>query len=67
MRNIEKEYEKIIDLEDLFKKRQEYFKTFERTRMYNKTEWTEILNKLYEVKYEEIKEYVWKGKVKIKK
>jgi len=58
MRNIEKEYEKIEDLEDLFKKRQEYFKRFERTRMYSKIEWTEILNKLYEEKYEEIKEYV---------
>ena len=58
LRNIEKEHEKIIDLEDLFKKRQEYFKTFERTKMYNRIEWTEILNKLYETKYEEIKEYV---------
>lgn len=58
LRNIEKEYEKIVDLEDLFKKKQEYFKTFERTKMYSRIEWTEILNKLYETKYEEIKEYV---------
>lgn len=58
LRNIEKEYDKIVDLEDLFKKRQEYFKTFERTKSYSKIEWTEILNKLYEIKYEEIKEYV---------
>lgn len=58
LRNIEKEYDRIEDLEDLFKKRQEYFKTFERTKMYSKIEWTEILNKLYEIKYEEIKEYI---------
>lgn len=58
LRNVEKEYEKIVDLEDLFKKKQEYFKTFERTKMYSRIEWTEILNKLYETKYEEIKEHV---------
>lgn len=58
LRNIEKEYSKIVDLEDLFKKRQEYLKRFERTKMYNKIEWMEILNRLYETKYEEIKEYV---------
>lgn len=58
IRNIEKEYREIVDLEDLYKKKQEYFRTFERSRSYSKEEWTEILNKIYEEKYEEIKEYI---------
>ena len=53
-----KEYDEIKDIEDFFEKRKEYFSTFEKTRMYSKAEWTEILNQLYKEKYEEIKEYV---------
>lgn len=53
-----KEYDEIKDIEDFFEKKKEYFSTFEKTRMYSKPEWTEILNQLYKEKYEEIKEYV---------
>lgn len=56
--NVQNEYEEIKDLEDLFKKRREYFSTFERTRIYSKLEWTGILNELIKTKYEEIKEYI---------
>ena len=55
---IVKEYEEIKDIEDLIEKRREFFSKFEKTRSYTKRRWTEILNKLYEEKYEEIKEYV---------
>ena len=58
VRNVENEYAEIKNLEDLFEKRREYFTTFERTRIYSKLEWTEILNELIKIKYEEIKEYV---------
>ena len=58
VRNVENEYAEIKYLEDLFEKRREYFTTFERTRIYSKLEWTEILNELIKIKYEEIKEYV---------
>ena len=58
LRNLEREYADIKDVEDLFEKKKEYFRTFERTRSYGKLEWMEILNKIYEEKYEEIKEYV---------
>lgn len=53
-----KEYEEIKDLKDFFEKKKEYFSTFEKTRMYSKKDWTEILNQIYKEKYEEIKEYV---------
>lgn len=53
-----KEYEEIKDLADLIEKRREFFSKFEKTRLYTRKEWTKILNKLYEEKYEEIKEYV---------
>ncbi len=53
-----KEYEKIKDVQDFFEKQKEYFSTFEKTRMYSKKDWTEILNQIYKEKYEEIKEYV---------
>lgn len=53
-----KEYEEIKDLKDFIEKKKEYFSTFEKTRMYSKREWTEILNEIYKEKYEEIKEYV---------
>ena len=53
-----KEYDEIKDLKDFFEKKKEYFSTFEKTRMYSKKDWTEILNQLYKEKYEEIKEYV---------
>ena len=53
-----KEYDEIKDIEDFFEKKKEYFSTFEKTRMYSKPEWTEILNQLYKEKYEEIREYV---------
>ena len=58
LRNVERDYAEIKDLEDLFKKRQEYFRTFERTKSYSKEDWTKILNRVYEEKYEEIKGYV---------
>ena len=58
LNKLEKEYEEVRDLEDLFEKEKEYFTMFEKTRIYSKKRWTEILNKLYETKYEEIKEYV---------
>ena len=53
-----KEYDEIKDIKDFFEKQKEYFSTFEKTRMYSKKDWTEILNRLYKEKYEEIKEYV---------
>lgn len=53
-----KEYDEIKDIEDFFEKQKEYFSTFEKTRMYSRKDWTEILNQLYKEKYEEIKEYV---------
>ena len=53
-----KEYDEIKDLKDFVEKKKEYFSTFEKTRMYSKKEWTEILNQIYKEKYEEIKEYV---------
>lgn len=56
--NIFKEYEEVEDLNDLVEKRKDYLSTFEKTRIYSKEKWTGILNKIYEMKYEEIKEYV---------
>ena len=53
-----KKYNEIKDVKDLIEKEKEYFSTFEKTRMYSKKDWTEILNQLYREKYEEIKEYV---------
>lgn len=53
-----KEYDEIKDIKDFFEKKKEYFSTFEKTRMYSKKEWIEILNQIYKEKYEEIKEYV---------
>jgi len=53
-----KENEIIKDVEDFIEKEKEFFSMFEKTRMYSRKEWTEILNELYKEKYEEIKEYV---------
>ena len=54
----EKEYAEIKDINDLFEKKKEIFSIFEKTRLYSKEKWTNLLNKLYEEKYEEIKEYI---------
>ena len=56
--NVTKEFEEVEDLKDLVEKRKEYFSTFEKTRIYSKEKWTQMLNQIYETKYEEIKEYV---------
>ena len=56
--NVTKEFEEVEDLKDLVEKRKEYFSTFEKTRIYSKERWTQMLNQIYETKYEEIKEYV---------
>lgn len=55
-----REYEEIKDIADLIEKEKEFFSKFEKKRQYSKKDWVEILNKLYEEKYEEIKEYVEK-------
>lgn len=54
----EKEYEEIKSLEDLVEKEREYFLLFENTRTYSKEKWTNMLNKIYQEKYEEIEEYI---------
>lgn len=58
MRKLSREYEEIENLEDLVEKNKEYFSMFERTRIYSRKQWSEILNKIYEIKKEEIQEYI---------
>lgn len=58
MRKLSREYEEIENIEDLVEKSKEYFSMFERTRIYSKKQWTEILNEIYKIKKEEIQEYI---------
>lgn len=55
---VEKEYEEIKDIKDLFEKKREEFSIFGKTRLYSKEKWTNLLNKIYKERYEEIKEYI---------
>lgn len=55
---VEKEYAEVKDINDLFEKKKEEFTIFEKTRIYSKERWTNLLNKLYKERYEEIKEYI---------
>lgn len=54
----EREYEEIKDIEDLVEKKKDKFTTFERMRPYSKGKWSEILNEIYKIHFEEIKEYI---------
>jgi len=54
----EREYEEIKNIEDLVEKKKEKFTTFERMRPYSKGKWSEILNEIYKLHYEEIREYI---------
>lgn len=56
--NIARDYEEIKSIEDLVEKREEYISMFERTRIYTKKDWVQILNQIYEKKSEEIEEYI---------
>lgn len=58
MINAVKEKIEIENIEELIETRAEYLTMFERTRSYSKEKWTNILNKIYETKYEEIEEYL---------
>jgi len=58
VKKAEHEYEEIKDLEDLVIKKKEQFTTFERMRPYSKGKWSEILNEIYKIHFEEIKEYI---------
>lgn len=58
VRRAEYEYEAIKDIEDLVEKKKDKFTTFERMRPYSKGKWSEILNEIYKIHYEEIKEYI---------
>ena len=54
----EREYEEIKNVEDLVEKKKEKFTTFERMRPYSKGKWSEILNEIYKLHIEEIREYI---------
>lgn len=54
----EREYDEIKDIKDLVEKKKEKFTTFERMRPYSKGKWSEILNEIYKIHFEEIKEYI---------
>lgn len=58
MQKLGREYEEIENIEDLVEKSKEYFSMFERTRIYSKKQWSDILNVIYELKKEEIQEYI---------
>jgi len=58
MQKLSREYEEIENIEDLVEKSKEYFSMFERTRIYSKKQWSDILNVVYELKKEEIQEYI---------
>ena len=50
--------DEIKDIEDLVDKKKDKFTTFERMRPYSKAKWSEILNEIYNIHFEEIKEYI---------
>jgi len=56
--NKSKDYEEIKSIEDLVEKRDEQISIFEKTRMYTKKEWVQILNQIYEENSEEIEDYI---------
>jgi len=58
VKKAEYEYETIKDIADLVEKKKEKFTTFERMRPYSKGKWSEILNEIYKIHFEEIKEYI---------
>ena len=58
IKKAEHEYEEIKDMEDLVEKKKDKFTTFERMRPYSKEKWAEILNEIYKVHYEEVKEFI---------
>ena len=58
IKKAEHEYEEIKDMEDLVEKKKDKFTTFERMTPYSKEKWAEILNEIYKVHYEEVKEFI---------
>lgn len=55
---LEKQYSSIKNLEEFVEVNADYLGMFERTRIYAKEKWTRLLNEIYRIKYEEIKEYI---------